>query len=58
MRGGVKYKMLADRLYAEGKPVQEIEAAIKEAKNAILMPAAWRRKVPHQEDDRYFGQFS
>ncbi len=36
VRGGVKYKMLADRLYAEGKPVQEIEAAIKEAKNRDL----------------------
>ena len=36
MCGGVKYKMLADRLYAEGKPVQEIEAAIKEAKNRDL----------------------
>ncbi|NMB11332.1 MAG: hypothetical protein GX977_03500 [Firmicutes bacterium] len=36
VRGGVKYKMLADQLHAEGKSVEEIEAAIKDARNNDL----------------------
>lgn len=36
VRGGVKYKMLADRLHAEGKSIPEIEAAIQEARAGNL----------------------
>jgi F420-0:gamma-glutamyl ligase len=36
IRTGVKYKMLADRLHAEGKSVSEIEAAIQEARGRNL----------------------
>ncbi|NMB45655.1 MAG: hypothetical protein GX998_04510 [Firmicutes bacterium] len=36
VRGGVKYKMLADKLHAEGRSVEEIEAAIEEARNSDL----------------------
>jgi len=36
IRGGVKYKMLADRLHAEGKSILEIEAAIQEARASNL----------------------
>lgn len=33
IRTGIKYKMIADKLYAEGKSKEEIETAIKEAEN-------------------------
>ena len=36
VRGGVKYKMLADKLYAEGKGPKEIEAAIQVAQTEEL----------------------
>lgn len=36
VRGGVKYKMLADRLYAQGKSAREIQEAIREAGNSEL----------------------
>lgn len=36
IRGGVKYKMLADKLHAEGRAVSEIEAAIQAAREQDL----------------------
>lgn len=36
IRSGVKYKMLADKLHAEGRSVEEIELAIKEATKSDL----------------------